>query len=167
MNNYFVYKHTAPNGKIYIGITKENPLKRWNNGFGYLGNQHFWFDIVQFGWRNIKHEIIKSGLSKQDAEAVEIELIRLLQSNNPKFGYNISSGGSIGGKHSEASRLRMSLARMGAKNHNAKAVRCIETNEIFGSAGEASRSKNINQSHISAVCLGKRKTAGNLHWEYH
>ena len=28
MSEYSVYKHTFPNGKVYIGITKQNPLKR-------------------------------------------------------------------------------------------------------------------------------------------
>ena len=37
MREYSVYKHTFPNGKVYIGITKQNPLKRWRNGTGYKG----------------------------------------------------------------------------------------------------------------------------------
>lgn len=31
---YSVYKHTAPNGKVYIGITGKDPEKRWLNGGG-------------------------------------------------------------------------------------------------------------------------------------
>lgn len=27
-NNYYVYKHTTPNGKVYVGITKQNPNRR-------------------------------------------------------------------------------------------------------------------------------------------
>lgn len=26
---YSVYKHTSPSGKVYIGITKQKPVKRW------------------------------------------------------------------------------------------------------------------------------------------
>lgn len=29
INNYYVYKHTSPSGKCYIGITCQNPEKRW------------------------------------------------------------------------------------------------------------------------------------------
>ena len=29
-NNFTVYKHTSPNGKVYIGITMQNPIRRWN-----------------------------------------------------------------------------------------------------------------------------------------
>lgn len=28
---YCVYKHTSPNGKVYIGITKKKPNDRWEN----------------------------------------------------------------------------------------------------------------------------------------
>ena len=34
-DNYTVYKHTSPIGKVYIGITKMNPIRRWSNGKGY------------------------------------------------------------------------------------------------------------------------------------
>ena len=30
--NYTVYKHISPSGKIYVGITKQKPEYRWNNG---------------------------------------------------------------------------------------------------------------------------------------
>lgn len=29
MTNYCVYLHTSPTNKYYVGITKQNPLKRW------------------------------------------------------------------------------------------------------------------------------------------
>ena len=31
--NYVVYKHTDINNKVYIGITKQNILARWKNGY--------------------------------------------------------------------------------------------------------------------------------------
>ena len=33
---YIVYKHTSPNNKIYIGISKNDPKYRWLNN----GNTH-------------------------------------------------------------------------------------------------------------------------------
>ncbi|AAV30164.1 putative truncated GIY-YIG endonuclease [Lactobacillus phage LL-Ku] len=39
--NYKVYKHTTPNNKVYIGITKLDVNKRWKNGNGYKHNQYF------------------------------------------------------------------------------------------------------------------------------
>ena len=90
---YCVYKHTAPNGKIYIGITGRNPLRRWNNGNGYRNNPHFWNAIKKYGWKNIRHEILLDGLAKEEAERHEILLIKSHDSANPLYGYNKSSGG--------------------------------------------------------------------------
>lgn len=43
MKNYIVYKHTFPNGKVYIGITKMSPKQRWGNqGKGYYHNKEMW-----------------------------------------------------------------------------------------------------------------------------
>lgn len=35
--NYCVYKHTTPSKKVYIGMTGQDPEKRWRNGSGYKG----------------------------------------------------------------------------------------------------------------------------------
>lgn len=94
--DYCVYKHTAPNGKVYIGITCQNPLIRWANGLGYSRNGYFTNAIVKYGWDNIKHEILFDGLTKEDACQKEIELIAHYKSNIADFGYNLSSGGENG-----------------------------------------------------------------------
>lgn len=92
--NYSVYKHTGPTGRIYIGITKQNPRARWQNGKGYVANARFMNAINKYGWDSFKHEIVASGLSKCEAEETEIELIAFYDSANPEFGYNIALGGS-------------------------------------------------------------------------
>lgn len=93
---YCVYKHTTPNGKVYIGITSKNPLKRWNNGIGYSKNILFYRAIVKYGWDNIKHEILLYGLTEEEACKKEIELIAEYKSTNPDYGYNLSIGGQSG-----------------------------------------------------------------------
>lgn len=113
---FCVYKHTAPNGKIYIGITSDNPVHRWNNGKGYKQNVHFYSAIKKFGWNNIKHEILYDGLTKEKACEKEIELIALYKSNMREFGYNNSIGGeatALGFNHSVETRQRMSNSRKG------------------------------------------------------
>ena len=90
---YFVYKHTFPNDKVYIGITSyEKPNGRWRNGKGYK-SQYVYRAINKYGWENIKHEILFENLSKVEAEAKEVELIAKYKSNNSKYGYNIENGG--------------------------------------------------------------------------
>lgn len=94
MSNYFVYKHTSPNGKIYIGITKQEPQTRWKNGRGYADSPRFINAINKYGWDSFEHEIVAEGLSKADAEAMEIQLIALFDSTNPERGYNLALGGN-------------------------------------------------------------------------
>lgn len=93
MNNYIVYKHTTPSGKVYIGITCMSPEKRWKNGKGYELCTAFNRAIQKYGWSNIKHEILLSGLNKEEACSEEQRLIRLYDSINPENGYNLTSGG--------------------------------------------------------------------------
>lgn len=115
---YCVYKHTSPSGKVYIGITRQNPLKRWCNGNGYSNNPHFYRAIQKYGWDNIKHEILFDNLSKHDACKIEISLIKKHKSNNPAFGYNHSTGGENAGEgveKSEETRRKISNALLGRK----------------------------------------------------
>lgn len=88
-----VYVHTCPNGKKYIGITSRRCEDRWRNGHGYRNNKHFYADIVNYGWDNIKHEIIISVDSKELAHKEEQFLIAFYESTNPLHGYNRSNGG--------------------------------------------------------------------------
>lgn len=45
-DNYTVYRHTSPSGKVYIGITSMNPEKRWGkNGYGYRRQKYFNFEF--------------------------------------------------------------------------------------------------------------------------
>lgn len=84
---YYVYVHTCPNGKIYVGCSCI-PLERWNNGVGYNDHKEFYEDINIYGWENIKHEIIDSAETQEDAERLEQLYIILLDAENPEIGYN-------------------------------------------------------------------------------
>lgn len=91
-NNNVVYKHTNPeNGLVYYGIA-EDYLERWDNGFGYQANKQFWNDIVKYGWRNFKHEIIFENLTREEAKFYEGLLIQETQSYLPENGYNQNIG---------------------------------------------------------------------------
>lgn len=113
MGSYTVYKHTSPSGKVYIGITSRNPVKRWNGGTGYLTNDYFTKAINKYGWDNFVHEILFTGLTKEQAESKEIELISLFHSDERSCGYNIQHGGSARGKHSDETRVKIGKANKG------------------------------------------------------
>lgn len=91
--NYKVYLHTLPNGKKYVGITKQDVKYRWQNGNGYKNNSRFYNAILKYGWNNIKHEVLFDGLTQEEAYKLEIEMIALNESNNPNYGYNQTEGG--------------------------------------------------------------------------
>lgn len=99
---YCVYKHTAPNGKVYIGITKREPEVRWGKtGSGYATSPHFYSAIQKYGWEHIQHEVLTTGLSKEEACLEEKRLIAEYNSADPNFGYNNTLGGETGLKITE------------------------------------------------------------------
>lgn len=94
-NNYSVYVHTFPNGKKYVGITRQNVYARWGNkGKGYK-RQPIYKAIEFFGWENISHDVICKNVSRQYAQSKEKELIEKYNSTNN--GYNVAKGGGCGG----------------------------------------------------------------------
>lgn len=117
MRKWCVYLHTIPSNKVYVGITSQNPIKRWNGGLGYNRQMYFYRAILKYGWDNIKHEIIISGVSEEKAKYLEKYYISLYQSNNPNFGYNLTTGGdgTSGFHHSQESRNSMSIKHTGRK----------------------------------------------------
>ena len=52
------------------------------------------------------------------------------------------------------------------KTRNCRAVRCVETGQIYVGAKAAGDELNLDPSTITRVCRGKGKTCGGYHWEY-
>ena len=180
-NNWCLYMHTCPNGKVYIGITSKSPKDRWRNGRGYETNVLFNRAIIKYGWDNIEHDVLLDGLTKAQAEHYEIEFIKELESNNPAYGYNISSGGgcgSAGAKRPGVGKLIWETRRAngtdGAWNKgisvNGQPVCQYDKGgafiALYASTREAERITKIRRSHISECCSMKRKTAGGFVWRY-
>lgn len=118
---YKVYKHTLPssisgkdNDMVYIGITcQENANTRWLNGRGYNRNPHFYSAIQKYGWDNFSHEILFDGLTKEEAEQMEIELIAKYNSADRQYGYNKTNGGNCVGTVLQETKERISKANKG------------------------------------------------------
>lgn len=137
MKNYIVYKHISPSNKVYIGITSKNPIKRWSGGNGYINNDYFMKAINKYGWNKFRHEILFTELSKEEAEQKEIELIAKYKSDEREFGYNIQHGGSSVGKHSEETKIKISISNKGKKpwdfgKHHSKITRKKISKSHFG-----------------------------------
>lgn len=110
---FCIYKHTCPNGKVYIGQTCQEPNKRFGkDGSRYKGCTLFYNAIQKYGWDNIRHEILYTGLSLDEANQIESEMILLHRSNDRKYGYNLQSGG-LNGVPGAETRIKMSAWQQG------------------------------------------------------
>lgn len=117
---YTVYKHTAPNGKVYIGITSRANIKvRWGNGGNNYKRQKIFYNAIQkYGWENFEHEVIFSDLTCEQANQKEIELIAIYKSNQREYGYNVTNGGGgvAGFHHTDEMKKHISQALIGEKH---------------------------------------------------
>lgn len=184
--DYCVYKHTSPRGKVYIGITGQRPEERWQGGLGYRHNEYFFRAILKYGWENFKHEILHTGLSKDEACAAEVALIASHRSTEKAYGYNITGGGETF-KHSPESIQKMrenrkgkgmyprsAAARQRISEHHAGGtapvkVVCLTTGKIYASINDAARDTGVDKNPISRCCRGVKhyNTAGGLRWSYY
>ena len=150
---FTVYMHTSPNGKRYIGITCQRPVRRWGgNGYGYIDNTYFWRAIQKYGWDNFQHEILFEGLTKEEAEQKEIELIAFYDSTNPSKGYNITTGGGY-----VFNIMLMPVKQYTLDGTFVKEYECIK---------DASEETGINKGNISLCCNNERKTTGGFIWRF-
>lgn len=95
--SYTVYMHKNKlNNKIYVGITsRKYPKDRWGKfGSGYK-NSYFGNAINKYGWDNFEHILLNTNINKDEAIKLEKEYIAKYNSNNPEFGYNLTSGGEL------------------------------------------------------------------------
>ena len=76
---------------------------------------------------------------------------RMLGDRNPFYGKH----------HTEDTKQKMRSA-----NKKKKAVRCVETGEVFESSCEVQRQKGFDSSHVNSCCNGKAHTAYGFHWEF-
>lgn len=115
-NDYCVYMHTFPNGKRYIGITCCKPDRRWQKGRGYINQRVVYNAISKYGWGNIRHEIVSSGMSLDKANEKERELIALYQTTNRAYGYNVELGGKACGHLTDDHKAKIGNANRGINN---------------------------------------------------
>ena len=190
---YIVYMHTVPNGRKYIGITHQQPERRWRGGMHYNYNKRFFSVIVKYGWDNITHEILYENLTKEEAEQKEKELIEEHKTNQEEYGYNMTSGGSgapnctksietreklskanTGRKHTEETKKKLSEAskgrHLGGKSPTATKILQYDLDgnliKEWDSLKDIERALNVSYSSIWKVCNNKRGQIRGYTWRY-
>lgn len=190
---YILYEHRNKiNGKRYIGITN-NKTKRWyGKGKHYEGCPYFFAAIQKYGWDAFEHNVLIYDLSLEEANRLEIHFIGKYRTCEKEFGYNLAIGGAnaptmLGKHHSEETKLKMSKSQrgrkqseeqkrqhskymtglmVGSRNHKSRAVRCLNTGEVFESMRIAAQTKGILQPKIWKCCNGEATHTHGLRWEY-
>lgn len=156
-NNWCLYKHTCPDGKLYFGISN-NLKQRWKAmGEQYHSCKRFYYAIRQYGWMNITHEILFDNLNKKQAGELEKEYILKYRTTNPKYGHNMTTGG---------------FGCASTSSFRAVDQYDLEGNFIrtYDSCREAARAIGAkNSSWISHVCSNEfgHKTAHGYIFRYH
>jgi group I intron endonuclease len=120
-----IYKVTNKvNGKVYIGQTTECLTIRKKKHYASRNyyakmNRHFSHALRKYKRSDFLWEIIDKCDSKEELDEMEFHYIMSYDSYNN--GYNMTFGGEgiIGHKHTEESKLKMSLAKKGKPGHMA------------------------------------------------
>lgn len=170
--DYSVYVHTIKeNGKKYVGITNRKDVKRrWEKeGKGYK-RQPFYYAIKKYGWGNIEHEILYTGLTREEAIQWEMALIALWKTENLDCGYNRTSGGEAippyGRKLSEQYKQLLRERFTGAKNFKARKVINLESLKVYDCISDAARENNLTSNGIVKCCKFERRHYKNTYWAY-
>ena len=80
---YTVYELICPNGWVYVGMTGQEPHRRWIPSH-YKGCP-FYNAILEFGWKNIQHVIVGQYPDRNEARLKERELTQM----NINHCYNV------------------------------------------------------------------------------
>lgn len=70
---YYCYCHITPDEMFYIGMSKQQPEDRWNPS--KYKDKTLGPYIEKYGWKNIKHVVLKDGLTEDQARKLEGLLI--------------------------------------------------------------------------------------------
>ena len=175
MKKYIVYMHISPSNKRYIGITSRNINDRWRNGKGYEKQKYFYRAIEKYGWDNFQHIIIAKELTKEVAEWLEIELIKIWNTTNKEKGYNIMEGGDAtnglngklngmyGNHHTEETKQKIRESRVGKYFG--------EENPFYGQKHTEETKKKLSEIRIGTTLSEETKKKiseslkGNIHTE--
>ena len=156
VNNNLVYKITNRiNGKIYIGITNNfnRRMREHRNKAQSESSTKYYYHlscaIRKYGWENFVTEIIADNLERKEAEKLEKKYIKLYNSNNVNFGYNITEGGESATIQTSVTDVQASAIINALKNS------CQTMSTIAKQYG-------VSVSQVSRINLGELKKDSSL-----
>lgn len=91
MKKYWVYLHITPDGMVYVGRSGlKYTYERWKPS--HYKNTTLEPYIEKWGWENIKHEVVKDNLSKEESYRLEGELSKMYKEKGVCINKYISCG---------------------------------------------------------------------------
>ena len=189
----YIYKLTAPNGKVYIGQTMhlEKRMSTYARG-RCKGQKKLYASIQKYGWDSFQKETIyQGGCSDKCLDRLEILFIH--QYGSYRNGLNMTKGGDKPPSNKGKPNPKVSAALKGkpqSPEHKTKrsaalkgrpqpseslAKRCKPVSQYtkggewirdWSSAKEAGEALSIGRSDIAGCCKGRRKSVGGYIWKY-
>jgi group I intron endonuclease len=156
--NIGIYKITnLVNNKCDIGQST-NLSKRLNRHKNDLKNNRHFNKHLQnaynkYGLDKFSFNIIERGLSEDELDDYEIDYIKLYNSTDRKFGYNIRSGGEANHKMADETKQKLSKAKTG--------VSLSEEHKLAISKG--SKGKELSEEHIKNISESKKGDKNPMH----
>lgn len=148
---YTVYKLTSPDGRVYIGQTKNSLARRCQRGKNYKRNPELTADIQRYGWDNFTLETLRENATSRYADVIERHAIIYYHAAVPN-GYNKERGGIRGHNSAQAKPVFQIDKATG------------EIIALWESRAAAGKALHIKTATISAAALGKVKSAGGYKW---
>lgn len=107
---FVIYKFTSPSGKSYVGQTNDY-ARRMQQHKSTKACRGLSNAIAKYGWESFKVEILKDGLTLEEANHWEVFYIKQEKTISP-FGYNLNTGGA-NATPSEETRKKIGAASRG------------------------------------------------------
>lgn len=158
---YKVYVHVFPNGKKYVGITRQKLNRRWRKGRSYSSNIRMTNAINKYGWDNIEHIVLYSGLSASEAERIEKSLIAEWNLMDERYGYNYAEGGSHP-NHSDRTKAKIGQKSLG-RRHTKEFKEWISqknsgtNNFMYGKHHTEETKRKISEAKVGGTSVNKGK----------
>lgn len=123
---YMIRNELSPEGKCYIGQTRNTFNERYLMGIGYsCKNRYLKRAIEKYGERAFITHILEENIDPAKLNERETYFIKKFDSANPKKGYNLTLGGGSYGSPSEETRKIQSLVKIKPLNEVIKDFRVI------------------------------------------
>lgn len=171
--NYKLYALLFPGGEMYFGQTKQTLQERFSGGYGGIAKKA----IEYYGKENVQMVLLRDGLTKNQVDMLEQQVIERYGGVNNEYILNEQTGGTSGFRMSD--RVIDNQKKRYAENpelkkrvskHNCRPI-CQYTIQgefvrCYNSIQEASVITGISANGIQACASGNYKISGGYIWAY-